>query len=329
MNYSMFKWVLDIYKNFSGAIENTQDFESVNLRKIDYSYMVSECSKFVSDDSTRYFMNGICFDFTGGGKDFIHMIATDGKKMCLLKQAASHREYPADSKEGRFIVPPSYLGVPGSEFSSAVIRLSKQFGQIVISTEYYHFEGMFECIEGDFPHYKKVSPAVTDKTEWFTLCAASLRVTINSVKSLMDRKGIIYLNAENPESMNITVAEGQQTLEIEGTASRPMRLSFVWEHLSACLFDGLALTKFRLNGADEAFVTHEANAVKGLTLDVTKLFMPVRADAENLRGCDKFHVPVKDNAESESSESSLPSFVTGPETEPDSDDPESQDDIRL
>jgi hypothetical protein len=115
-------------------------------------------------------------------------------------------------------------------------------------------------------------------------------MTIDSVKSLLGRNGIIYLNAENPESMNIIVADGQSALEIEGTASRPMRMSFAWKYLSACLLDGLALTKFWLNGSNQAFITHEAKVAKGLTLDVTKLFMPTDDD-ENHDGDDEFRIP--------------------------------------
>jgi hypothetical protein len=101
----------------------------------------------------------------------------------------------------------------------------------------------------------------------------------------------IYLNAENPESLSIAVADEQQTLKIEGSSSRPMKLSFKWENLSACLFDGLPSTTFCLNGADEPILAHEARAVKGLTLDVTKVFVPTSDASEHCR-YDKFRIPI-------------------------------------
>jgi hypothetical protein len=320
LDYSMFNWIIDTYKSYSEKINCITDFEFVSLRKIDYAYMVSECAKFVSNDPTRYYMQGICFDFVKGGKDFINMVATDGRRLCILKQPASHTEYPADSELGQFIVPPAYLHVPDSDYNSAKIRLSKQYGQIFIVTEDYHFEGMFECLDGRFVNYLRVIPEITDKTQWFTLCAASFRMAINSVKSLMNHKPVVYLNAGNPESLNITVADGQQTLEIEGTASRSMLVSFMWENLSACLFDGLALTKFWLNGSSKAFLAHEAKAVRGLTLDVTKIFMPTN-DSEKSADYDEFRIPIiKDELENDSSDSSLPSFVNEPEVESDSEE---------
>jgi DNA polymerase III sliding clamp (beta) subunit (PCNA family) len=290
IDHSISTWIVNTYNQYSDIIKNTNNFESVTLRKTDYSHMVSNLAKFVSNDPTRYFMNGICFDFNKGGKDFIHMAATDGRKLCLMKQIASHSDYPEDSEKGQFIVSPAYLHIPNSGFNSAELQFSDRMGQVSISTEDYHFEGIFECIEGQFPNYLRVIPAISQKTQWFTLCAASLRMTIDSVKSLLGRNAIIYLNAENPESMNISVGDGQAVLEIEGTASRPMRLSFSWTHLSACLFDGLALTKFWLDGSNAAIITHEAKAVKGLTLDVTKVFMPIYDD-DNHDGDDEFNIP--------------------------------------
>jgi hypothetical protein len=100
----------------------------------------------------------------------------------------------------------------------------------------------------------------------------------------------IYLNAENPENLTITIDEGQTTLEVEGTASRPMHISFLWKHLFPCLFKGMALTKFNLDGSKYAILTHESKAGKGLSLDVTKLFMPTYDENEH-KGDDEFCIP--------------------------------------
>jgi hypothetical protein len=296
VNYSMFTWITNTYDLYSEEIKHIAEFASVSLQKIDYAYMVSECTKFVSNDPVRYVMTGICFDFVNGGKDSIHMVATDGKKLCLLKQSASHSGYPNGSDLGRFIVSPNYLHIPDSDYNSVSIRLSERYGQVLIFTEDYHFEGLFQCIEGYFPNYIRIVPEITEKTQWFTLCAGSFRKSIDSVKSLMGKNSNIYLNAENPENLQITVADGQQTLDIEGTASRPMRLSFLWEQLSACLFDSRVLTKFWLDGSNKIFQTHEIRVVKGLTLDVTKIFMPTSAsDNENHVEVDEFRIPLLNN----------------------------------
>jgi hypothetical protein len=294
-SYGMYAYISDLYDNYSAEMPYNQLCESVVLRKADYAYIVSECAKFVSKDSYRYHITGICVDFTKVGSNAVHFVATDGKKLCLLKHAVSCLEYSADLEPCQFIIPPAYLFVPDSEYTSVQIRLARRSGQILLSAADYQFEGLFKCIEGKFPNYDKVIPVITEKTEWFTLCAASFRIALNSVKSLMKGNSKIYLNAENPENLTITVAGGQQTLAIVGTASRPMKASFLWEQLSPCLFDGRALTKFYLDSADKAFLAHESKAVKGLSLDVTKVFMPTQ-DEGNSAGLDEFRIPLPEKS---------------------------------
>ena len=298
-HYSTVEFILARHEVFSNKIKAVA---SVSFKKIDWAYVISECSKFISNDIDRYNMAGICFDFFLGGKDFVHIVATDGRKAILLKQACNHEMFKKED-DGQFIVPPAYLFVPDSNYSSAQIRLSKTVGQLLITTEDYSFEGIFDCIEAKFPTYTRVLPEVTDKTQWFTLSASSLRRTINSVKSLMG-KGRIFLDAENPESLTITLEESATILEVEGTASRPMCVSFFWEHLSPCLFDGMALTKFNLDGANCAVTSHSNKAVRGLSLDVTKIFMPARFDNIASEKLDEFNICVSKDKKVDSSSSS-------------------------
>ena len=114
----------------------------------------------------------------------------------------------------------------------------------------------------------------------------------------MDKSSSIYLNAENPEKLSITVAEGKTTLDVEGTASRPMLLSFKWEHLLPCLCEGTALTKFHLNGSSKGIISHQGKALRGLSMDVTKLFMPTTPDDEDKdESLDAFRIPLKKDEE--------------------------------
>jgi hypothetical protein len=118
----------------------------------------------------------------------------------------------------------------------------------------------------------------------------------------MGKDNIIYLNAENPQNLTISMADGQVQQEVEGTASRPMRLSFFWEHLSPCLFDGAALTKFKLNGSNSAVISHEMKLSGGRNLDVTKLFMPTQDESESHVDDDEFRIPKNESKVEASSE---------------------------
>jgi DNA polymerase III sliding clamp (beta) subunit (PCNA family) len=258
---------------------------------------VSECVKFVSSDLDRHHLNGICFDFFNGGENCIHIAATDGRKLILLKQTASHKNFV--SEDNRFIVLPAYLFVPKSEYNSVQLRLAGSFGQILISTDDYRFEGMFECVDGQFPNYPRIIPEVTEKYEWFTLCGASFREVIGLARVLSDWKDdVICLDAGNPESLAITLDQGKTEFKVEGTASRPMRVEFTWGNLSPCLSEGRSLTKFNLNGSGKAILAHEPENGKGHSLDTTKVFMPV-LDRDRYTDCDDFCIPKPEAKEPE------------------------------
>jgi hypothetical protein len=286
MTYSIVNFITNYYEYLSGQMKDQKLAPSVPMRQVDYSYMVTECSKFVAKNVTRELMTGVCFDFDRAEDNYVNIIATDGRKLCRMKHCLNG----AKKGNGEFVILPLYLHVPDSFFTTAEIKLAGKINQLLIHTEDYNFEGLFEGIDIKYPNYLKVIPEINESTQWFTLCAASLRMTIDSVKSLMDKKNSIYLNAENPESLSITVGDGTTTLEVEGTASRPMHVSFLWEHLGPCLFDGIALTKFYLNGSDYAVQTHPSKAVKGITLNVIKLFMPTKIEGDHT-GEDEFRIP--------------------------------------
>jgi hypothetical protein len=319
--YSIFSYVSNMWDEFSGKIKASSPV-IITLRSPDYEYAVTESAKFVGKDLNRYFMNGICFDFSKD-VEYVNIVATDGRKLIVIKYAVTHGKYANDA--GQFIIPPAYMHIPQSDYNSVRFHLTENVSSLQIDTKDYHFESLFRGIDGQFPNYLKVIPEVTESTPWFTLCAASFRMTIDSIKSLMEKNQIIYLNAENPQNISISVADGQATQEVEGTASRPMLLSFLWGNLSPCFFDGSVLTKFRLDGSDKAILTHEARLGGGRSLDVTKLFMPI-IDGKKHNEKDEFHIPIiKDKLENDSSESSLPSFVNEPEIEPDSEESSQED----
>ena len=292
MVYSMFKHINALHDNLLTKMKATAT-ASITMRQVDYSYMVSELTKFVSKDETRYFMNGVCFDFEGSELNMVNIAATDGRKLCLMK----HNLNGQKKGSGRYTIPPSYLFVPLSYFSSAQLKMTEKESHLSIHTEDYNFESMFDNLEGTYPDYLKVIPEITEKTQWFTLCAASFRMTVESVKSLMDKRDQIYINAENPESLSIIVADGSTTLEVEGTASRPMYISCFWEQLGPCLFDGIALTKFYLNGSNFAIQARENKAVKGITMNVLKMFMPTRDNNIKDPNKDEFRIPKVKPAE--------------------------------
>lgn len=192
-------YTVSIYDKYSKNIEsvvNNGKSSFVLLRKEDYFYVVTECSKFVSTDETRYFMNGVCFDFERGEGKAVNIVATDGGKLILITKTARDSDL---SGKGEFIILPEFMGNPASNYAQARINLSNEVCQILINTEDYRFESLFLPIEGQFPNYPKVMPEISDKTAWFTLRGDSLRKAVEPFKSMMKNDRAIYLNGENTE----------------------------------------------------------------------------------------------------------------------------------
>jgi hypothetical protein len=289
--HSAFDFITKTYEAFFAEMKAAGQVSVIPMQQADYSYMVSELTKFASKDETRYFMNGVCFDFKGADDNFVNIVATDGRKLCRMKLPWNGR----NRLNEEYIIPTAYLSVPASYFTTAQLNLAGGINQLLIHTEDYSLEGLFRGIDGIYPNYLGVIPEIDGKTERFNLCAASFKKTIESVKNIMGKNGMIYLNAGNPENLSITIGGESAALEVEGAASRPMLVSCLWEQLGPCLFDGIALTKFYLNGSNLAIQAQENKAVKGITMNVLKLFMPT--GCEGNKDDDEFRMPKKTVAE--------------------------------
>lgn len=116
----------------------------------EFKDMVGQTIFAVSDDETRYFMNGV---FVERGADGFIMVATDGRRLAYIKKALT--EGVPDFKG--VIVPPKILSI--------VLRRASDEGQIQLAISdknlFIKF-GMYRLstvlIEGQFPNYQKVIP---------------------------------------------------------------------------------------------------------------------------------------------------------------------------
>jgi DNA polymerase-3 subunit beta len=116
----------------------------------DFREMVNQSVFAVSDDETRYFMNGAYFEKTEGK---INMVATDGRRLAFVGKKAGNN---INDFSG-VIIPPKILSTvvkrSGDEGS---ISVSVNDKSIFINFASYQFSSVL--IEGSFPNYKKVIP---------------------------------------------------------------------------------------------------------------------------------------------------------------------------
>lgn len=116
----------------------------------DFKYMISQTVFAVSDDETRYFMNGV---FLERAQDGLVMVATDGRRLAYIKRGIV--EGVPEFKG--VIIPPKILSIimhraaDEGQIELAINdkNMFVKFGQYRLSTV---------LIEGQFPNYQKVIP---------------------------------------------------------------------------------------------------------------------------------------------------------------------------
>ena len=116
----------------------------------DLLYMTGQTVFAVSDDETRYFMNGV---FMERMKDGMAMVATDGRRLAYIKrgQVEGVPEFKG------VIIPPKILSI--------LLRRAPSEGQVEIAVNeknifinFGNYRLSSVLIEGQFPNYQKVIP---------------------------------------------------------------------------------------------------------------------------------------------------------------------------
>jgi len=120
----------------------------------DFKEMVQQSVFAVSDDETRYFMNGVFMEKSEGR---VNMVATDGRRMAFVGKNAENK---IDDFSG-IIIPPKILNtVIKRSGDEGLINISINDKMIFINFASYQFSSVL--IEGAFPNYKKVIPEKQD-----------------------------------------------------------------------------------------------------------------------------------------------------------------------
>ena len=116
----------------------------------DFKDMVSETIFAVSDDETRYFMNGVFMEKIPGG---LVLVATDGRRLSYVK-----KEFDARIPDFRgVIIPPKVLGLVSKRApDEGLIEIAVSEKSIFFRFGSYKISSIL--IEGQFPNYQKVIP---------------------------------------------------------------------------------------------------------------------------------------------------------------------------
>jgi DNA polymerase-3 subunit beta len=143
----------------------------------DLKEMIVQTIFAISDDETRYFMNGVYFEKT---EDKFVMVATDGRRLAFI-----NKNVEGIPDFSGIIIPPKILNIllkrAGDEGMAGISITDKtifiQFGSYKLSSV---------LIEGQFPNYKRVIPE--NQTNSFTVNRNEMLDALKRVSLLVEQK---------------------------------------------------------------------------------------------------------------------------------------------
>ena len=173
----------DKFPEFSAS---GKEFFEIPIR--DFKEMIQETIFAISDDETRYFMNGVFFE--KAGNKFI-MVATDGRRLAYIEKdaAAGIEDFSG------IIIPPKILNIvlkrAGDEGMAKISVTDKtifiQFGSYKLSSV---------LIDGQFPNYRRVIPE--NQTNSFIVKRLEMLDALKRVSLLVEQKSHrVYLGLSN------------------------------------------------------------------------------------------------------------------------------------
>ena len=191
-------------------VEENQFFE---LPQKDLLEMINQTIFAVSDDETRYFMNGVFMENVDGK---VIMVATDGRRLSFIESAVSDSVPPFAG----VIVPPKIL--------TMIRKLASGEGSLSIAVTDKHIFFRMDAkrlssnlIEGQFPNYNRVIPESQDYE--ILVDRGELNEALARVSLLVEQKSrrifvsvnenTILLHSEESE---IGVAREEISCEYEG-----------------------------------------------------------------------------------------------------------------
>ena len=217
----------------------------------DFREMVTQSVFAVSDDETRYFMNGVYLEKS---EDKINMVATDGRRLAFVSKKAGKN---IDDFQG-IIIPPKILQtIINRSGEEGLISISISDKMIFLNFASYQFSSVL--IEGMFPNYKKVIP----ETQEFSL-SVQRKEMINALKrvSLMVEKKShrIYLGISSGK-MAVYSEEGEL-----GTVEDEIPCKYDGEDITIALNYRYLEEPFKIMMEDDVKIRF-SSATKAITIE--------------------------------------------------------------
>ncbi len=183
----------------------------------EFKEMVNQTVFSVSDDETRYFMNGV---FMEKKDDKLQLIATDGRRLAFIG-----KEFGISIPDFKgIIVPPKILTIINRRATDEG-PLSIGVGEKNVYFRFGNYEFSSVLIEGQFPNYSRVIPA-----------SQSFSFEVDTKELLEALKRVALLVEQKSRRIYMTVASGTLTI-----SSQETEIGTAKEEIP-CKFDGDEIT---------------------------------------------------------------------------------------
>ena len=169
------------------ALEDSDNLEFFSLSQKDLLAMIDQTIFAISDDETRYFMNGVYLEQSDGE---LVMVGTDGKRLSYIERKFE-QELPQFNP---IIIPTKFLSLlkkGGSQEGEVELSIT----ETIIFARLGHQVMYSSLIKGQFPNYKRVIPG--SQTFECKLEINPLNEALKRVSLLVENKAKrIYLELE-------------------------------------------------------------------------------------------------------------------------------------
>lgn len=234
----------------------------------EFKEMINQTVFSVSDDETRYFMNGV---FLEKSDDKLQLIATDGRRLAYI--AKSFGIMIPDFKG--VIVPPKILTIINRR-SSDEGPVSIAVGEKNIFFRFGNYEFSSVLIEGQFPNYNRVIPA--SQSYSFQVETKDLMEALKRVALLVEQKS---------RRIFLTVSSGTLTISSQeteiGTAKEEIPCMFEGDEITIALNYLYLEEPIKVIGSDRVKVEF-TESMKAITLksepekDFFHIVMPMQME---------------------------------------------------
>jgi DNA polymerase-3 subunit beta len=264
MKFQLKSTASDKFPEFS--VPGNVDFFELPVK--DFKDMVLQTVFAVSDDETRYFMNGVFFEKRD---EKLIMVATDGRRLAYIE-----KEVGAGIKDfSGIIVPPKILNIiikrAGDE---GLVDIAITDKTIFIKFGSYQLSSVL--IEGQFPNYQRVIPE--NQRFSFSVDRFEMLDALKRVSLLVEQKSRrVYLGV-SPEKISISSEESDI-----GSAEEEIPCKYDGDEVSIALNYRYIEEPLKVMSADELCVYFtESNKI--ITLkpspeqDYFHILMPMQLD---------------------------------------------------